>query len=430
MDWQSRVRWVSAAEAVSCVESGQRVFAQGASATPHVLLDALVARGPELSDVEIVHLHTNGAAPHIDPEQAGHFFHRAFFIGANARQAISEGRASYVPIFLSDMPRLFSSGRTPVDVTMLHVSPPDQHGYCSMGTSVDVALSAAQNSKIRIAQVNPRMPRTLGDGFIHMRDIDYPVKVDVPLPERVPPPPGETELSIGRNVAELVQDGAVLQLGIGGLPNAVLAALGDREDLGVHTEVVSDGILDLVRRGVITGARKTLNRGKIVAAFLDGTRALYDFVDNNPMVEMRPADYTNAAHVIMGLDNMTAINSCIEIDLTGQVCAESIGSRMFSGVGGQMDFLRGAAMAKGGRPIIAMTSTAKRGALSRIVPTLTTGAGVTTTRAHVHYVVTEFGTVNLHGLDLAERSQALISVAHPSFRASLTQAARELVLMP
>ncbi|MGZ4617781.1 MAG: acetyl-CoA hydrolase/transferase family protein [Frankiaceae bacterium] len=429
MDWQSRVRWVSAAEAVGCVESGQRVFVQGASATPHVLIDALVARGPELSDVEIVQMHTNGPAPHTEPEQAGHFFHRAFFVGPNTRDAISEGRASYVPIFLSDMPRLFSSGRTPVDVTMLHVSPPDQHGYCSMGTSVDVALAAAQHSKIRIAQVNPQMPRTLGDGFIHIRDIDYAVRVDVPLPEKVPPPPGETELAIGRNVAELVCDGAVLQLGIGGIPNAVLAALGDRKDLGVHTEVVSDGILDLVRRGVLTGARKTLNRGKIVTAFLDGTRALYDFVDNNPMVEMRPADYTNAAHVIMRLDNMTAINSCLEIDLTGQVCAESIGTRMFSGVGGQMDFLRGAAMAEGGRPIIATTSTAKHGALSRIVPTLTLGAGVTTTRAHVHYVVTEFGTVNLHGLDLAERAQALISVAHPSFREPLTLAARELALL-
>jgi len=427
--------WSTAEEAVLAVQSGNRVFIHGASAFPQTLVNALAERGRPgavhpLDNVEIVHLHTNGDAPYVREELAHAFHHRALFVGSNTRQAVDSGHASYVPIFLSDVPSLMRSGRFPIDVAILHLSPPDEHGFCSLGTSVDCTLAAAQVARIRIAQINPHMPRTLGDSFIHISRLDHMVPVDDQLPSLTPSPPDPVQRAIGRNLAELIPDGATLQLGIGGIPDAVLTCLTDHMDLGIHSEVISDGVLDLVDRGVITGARKSVNPGKIVVAFLNGSRRLYDFADDNPMVEMRPVDYTNDTRVILRLDNMMAINSAIEIDLTGQVCAESVGNKIYSGVGGQMDFLRGAALSKGGKPIIALPATARGTTVSRIVPTLQPGAGVTTSRAHVHYVATEYGVVNLHGLDLAERAQALISLAHPAFRDDLSRAARDLHLLP
>lgn len=426
--------WSTADEAVRAIKSGFRVYVHAASAFPQTLIDALVRRADAenedgLRNVEIVHLHTNGEAPYLRPEYAGIFHHRAIFVGPNAREAVDSGRATYVPIFLSDVPQLFCSGRLPLDAVLLNLSPPDEHGYCSLGTSVDVTLAAAEAAQIRIAQINPHMPRTLGDSFIHVSRLTHLVRVDDPLTEIRITPPDETSLAIGRHLASLIPDGATLQLGIGGIPDAVLVALHDRKDLGIHSEVISDGVVDLVERGVITGARKTVNRGKIVVAFLNGTRRLYDFADDNPMVEMRPVDYTNDTRVILRQDNMIAVNSALEIDLTGQVCAESIGSKIYSGVGGQMDFLRGAALSNGGKPVLALGSTAKSGTISRIVPTLKLGAGVTTSRAHVHYVATEYGVVNLHGLDLEERARALIGIAHPTYRGELEKAARELCLV-
>lgn len=419
-----------AEDAVRVIQSGQRVFVHGASAFPKTLVEALVGRAAELRDVEIVHLHTNGAAAYVNPRYSESFHHRALFVGPNVRDAVDAGRATYVPIFLSDVPKLVRSGRLSIDVAMLHLSPPDEHGFCSLGTSVDVALAAAAAARVRIAQINPRMPRTLGDSFIHISRLNHIVHVDEPLPEHISPPPNETQLAIGHHLAQLIPDGATLQLGIGGIPDAVLRALHDHRDLGIHSEVVSDGLLDLVERGVITGEKKTINRGKIVVAFLNGSRRLYNFANDNPMVEMRPVDYTNDTRVILQLNDMIAINSAIEIDLTGQVCAESIGSRIYSGVGGQMDFLRGAALSRGGKPIIALASTARDGSVSRIVPTLQPGAGVTTSRAHVHYVATEYGVANLHGLDLEERARALIALAAPAFRDTLERAAREMHLLP
>jgi 4-hydroxybutyrate CoA-transferase len=423
--------FVSADEAVLAIRSGQRIFVHGANAFPQVLINALTRRGEAdaddpLEQVELIHLHTNGSAPYVEERFAGRFHHRALFVGPNTREAVDTGRASYVPVFLSDVPDLFRSGRLPIDVALLHLSPPDEHGYCSLGTSVDCTLAAARAATIRIAQINPHMPRTLGDSFIHVGELTHMVQVYTPLPEHRSAPPTPVQLAIAQHVAELIPDGATLQLGIGGIPDAVLCALANRRDLGIHSEVVSDGILDLVQCGAITGARKTVNRGKIVVAFLNGTQRLYDFVHDNPMVEMRPVDYTNDTRVILRQDRMIAINSALEIDLTGQVCAESMGSKIYSGVGGQMDFLRGAALSNGGKPIIALASTAKKDTISRIVPILQPGAGITTSRAHVHYVATEYGVVNLHGLDLAERARALIGLAHPAFRDELEHAAREL----
>ncbi len=416
--------------AVRSVKSGDRVFVHGANAYPQALVDALTARAPELHDVEMVSLHTNGDASYTNPEYTGHFHHRALFVGPNVREAVACGRGTYVPIFLSDIPKLFRSGHMPLDVVLLHVSPPDEHGFCSLGTSVDCTLAAAQAASLRIAQINPNMPRTLGDSFIHIRDLDYTVEVDEPLPEFESGPPDDIQMAIGRLIADLTPDGATLQLGIGGIPNAVLSALARHKDLGIHSEVVSDGIVDLVECGVINGSKKKLNNGKIVVSFLNGTKRLYDFADNNPVVEMRQVDYTNNTLNILRLDNMIAINSAIEIDLTGQVCAESMGSKIYSGVGGQMDFMRGASLSQGGKPIIALAATAKHGSISRIVPQLQAGAGVTTTRAHMHYVVTEYGQVDLHGLDLEERARAMIGLAHPKFREDLERSARELSLLP
>ncbi len=439
--------WCDKETAVQIVESGNRVFVQGACATPTPLIEALVARGEELHNVELTHLHTYGPTTYTDERWRGHFSLRALFVGENIREAVNAGRASYAPVFLSDIPMLFAKdGVLPVDVAFIHVSPPDEHGYCSLGSSVDATRAAVDNAEHIVALVNPHMPRTHGDSFLHISKIDCAVHWDGPLYEVESRKPNETQMQIGRHVAGLIDDGATLQLGIGAIPDAVLRALYDRRDLGVHTEMFSDGILDLVERGVITGARKNIDREKIVTSFVVGSRTLLDFIDDNPAVEMRPNDYTNNSQIIRQFDHMVAINSAIQVDLTGQVCAESIGTRLYSGVGGQMDFMRGAALSRRGRPIIALPATAKapasdetdtsngmlapvNGEISRIVPILATGAAVTSSRAHVHYVVTEYGIAALHGRTLAERTHSLIEIAAPQFREGLERAAYDLHLI-
>ena len=420
------MRIVTAEEAVAGIQSGQQIFVHGGAATPSVLLEALVGRASELSDVGMIHFHTEGPAPHLAPEMAASFRHRALFIGANARTAVNDGRADYVPIFLSDVPELFSSGVLPLDAVLINVSPPDAHGYCSLGTSVDAALAAVQAARTVIAQLNPSMPRTLGDSSVHVDEMDLAIEVDQPPHEHAQPLIGDVERAIGEHVAELVPDGATLQMGIGSIPGAVGLALRGKRDLGVHTELFTDPVLDLVEAGAITGAAKEINRGKIVTAFLMGSQRLYDFVHDNPMIEMRPVDYTNDTSVIRRFRRMVAINSAISIDLTGQVSADSIGTRFYSGVGGQMDFMRGAALSKEGRAIIAMPSTAAGGTISRIAPVLAEGAGVVTSRAHVRTVVTEYGVAELFGRSVRERSTALIGIAHPDFRSDLAREARRL----
>jgi acyl-CoA hydrolase len=413
------MRIVTPAEAVAGIRSGDQVYLHCAAATPSVLLDALGARAPELEDVGMVHLHTEGPGPHLRPEMAEHFRHRALFIGPNARAAVNDGRADYVPVFLSDVPRLFHSGALPLDAVLVNATPPDAHGFCSLGTSVEAMHAAIAAARTVIVQFNRAMPRTLGESFIHVNDIDLAVEVDQPPYELHGTPIGEIERRIGEHVAELVPDGATLQLGIGAIPAAAAYHLRDRRDLGVHTEMFSDAVVDLVEAGAITGARKERNRGKIVTAFMMGSKRLYDFVNDNPMVEMRPVDFTNDTHVIRSFATMTAINSAIEVDLSGQVVADSIGDRLYSGVGGQMDFIRGAALAERGRAIIALPATAGDGSVSRIVSHLKPGAGVVTTRAHVRTVVTEFGVAELFGKSIRERVDALISIAHPDHRDQL-----------
>ncbi|HET9920796.1 MAG TPA: acetyl-CoA hydrolase/transferase C-terminal domain-containing protein [Ktedonobacteraceae bacterium] len=438
--------WCDITAAAEIVQSGNRVFVQGACATPTPLIEAIVARGEFLRDVEFTHLHTYGPVPYTDERWRGHFSLRALFVGENVREAANAGRASYTPVFLSDVPFLFApEGVLPIDVALIQVSPPDGHGYCSLGPSVDVTRAAVDSARHVIALVNPRVPRTHGDSFLPFSQIERAVQWEGPLYEVEPRKPNEIQMQIGRNVASLIEDGATLQLGIGAIPDAVLQALGDRRDLGVHSEMISDGLLDLAERGVVTGARKAVNRGKIVTSFVAGCRRLLDFIDDNPEIEMRPMNYTNNPDVIRQFEHMVAINSAIQVDLTGQVCAESIGTHLYSGVGGQVDFMRGAALSRRGRPIIALPATthlphhasSENGAMlepvdglvSRIVPVLDLGAAVTTTRAHVHYVVTEYGVAELHGLDLAERVRRLIAIAAPQFREGLEQAARQLHLL-
>jgi len=420
------MRIVSAEEAVSGIKSGQQIFMQGSAATPSVLLDALVARAPELQDVKVVHMHIEGPAPHLRPEMAGHFCHRALFMGANARRAVNEGRAEFIPVFLSEIPLLFERGVLPLDACLINVTPPDEHGFCSLGTAVDTVITAIRCGKTIIAQLNKSMPRTLGDSFVHVSKIDYGVEVDVPPYEHADPEIGDVERRIGQYVADLVQDEATIQMGIGAIPSAVGMHLHEKRDLGVHTEMFTDVLVDLVEAGVVTCERKDIDCGKIVVTFMMGTQKLYKFVHNNPMVEMRQVDYTNDTSVIRKLRRMTAINSAIEVDLTGQVCADSIGHRMYSGVGGQMDFVRGAALAEEGRPIIALPSTAAGGKVSRITIALKEGAGVTTTRSHVRYVVTEYGVADLFGQSFRERAKRLIAIAHPDFRDELTSYARKV----
>ena len=417
---------VTAAEAVAGIRSGQQLFVHGGAATPSVLLDALVARAHELRDVGIIHIHTEGPAPHLKPEVAESFRHRALFIGGNARTAVNEGRADYVPVFLSDIPELFMTGIQPLDAVLINVSPPDAHGYCSLGTSVDAALSAIQAADTVIAQINSRMPRTLGDSFVHVDQIDLGVEVGQPPHEHALREIGPVERRIADYVAELVPNRATIQMGIGSIPTAVALALRAKQDLGVHTELLTDPVIELVEAGAVTGAAKEVNRGKIVTAFLMGSQRLYDFVDDNPMIEMRPVDYTNDTSVIRRFRRMVAINSAISIDVTGQVSADSIGTRFYSGVGGQMDFMRGAALAPEGRAIIALPSQAGADRVSRIVPVLAPGAGVVTSRAHVRTVVTEFGVAELFGRSIRERVAALISIAHPDARDELAREAQVL----
>ena len=420
------MRIVDASEAVAAIRSGQQLFVHGGAATPSVLLQALVARAPELRDVGIVHIHIEGPAPHVAPEVADSFRHRALFIGPNTRDAVNVGRADYVPIFLSDIPELFTSRIVPLDAALINVSPPDAHGYCSLGTSVDAAQSAIRAAHTVIAQLNRSMPRTLGDSFVHVDQIDLAVEVDqAPHPHRIAPV-GDVERRIGEFVADLVPDEATIQMGIGSIPNAVATALRGKRDLGVHTELLTDPVIDLVEAGAVTGAAKEINRGKIVTAFLMGSQRLYDFVDDNPMIEMRPVDYTNDTAVIRRFRHMVAINSALSIDLTGQVSADSIGTRFYSGVGGQMDFMRGAALAEEGRAIIALPSMAAGGSISRIVPVLALGAGVVTSRAHVRTVVTEHGVAELFGRSIRERVAALVAIAHPDVRDELAHEARQL----
>jgi len=422
------LRIVTPAEAVAGIRSGQQVYVHCAAAAPSVLLDALVARASELRDVGMIHLHTEGPGPHLAPDMAAHFRHRALFVGPNARAAVNDGRAEYVPVFLSDVPNLFERGALPLDVILVNATPPDAHGFCSLGVSVEAMHAAIRSATTVIVQLNRAMPRTLGESFIRVSDIDLAIEVDVQPYEHVTGAIGPVEQQIGRYVAELVPDGATIQLGIGAIPAATALALGDHRDLGIHTEMFTDSVVDLVEAGVVTGARKERNRGKIVTAFVMGTRRLYDFVNDNPMVEMRSVDFTNDTHVIRSFGSMTAINSAIEVDFTGQVVADSIGSRIYSGVGGQMDFIRGAALAPNGRAIIALPSTAANGTVSRITPTLASGAGVVTTRAHVRTVVTEYGVAELFGRSLRERAAALIGVAHPEHRDRLRSEARALGL--
>ncbi|GAA4451119.1 acetyl-CoA hydrolase/transferase C-terminal domain-containing protein [Nibrella saemangeumensis] len=384
----------------------------------------MVARSEELKDVEIVHIHTEGILPYLDEKYQGVFRGNAFFIGSNMRKQVNQGLADYVPIFLSEIPLLFSKRILPIDVALIQVSPPDKHGYCSLGPSVDVSLSAIKSAKYVVAQINPNVPRTHGDGMIPVSAIHAAVEVNDPIYEVKVGTISDVERKIGQHVASLVEDGATLQLGIGGIPNAVLAELIHHKALGIHTEMFSDGVIDLVERGVITGENKRVLPYKVVSSFVMGSRRVYDFIHDNPAVTMKEASYTNDTAIIRRNPKVTAVNSAIEIDLTGQVCADTIGTFQYSGVGGQMDFVRGASLSEGGKPIIALPSVTKKGE-SKIVPFLKEGAGVTTTRAHVHYIVTEYGIANLYGQNLRQRAKSLISIAHPEHRESLERQAHD-----
>ena len=424
-DWQTKYddMVVTADEAVQHIRPGNRVFIGTGCAEPQELVRALVNRSSSLADVQIVHLLTLGEAPYAEKELAQHFSVNSFFIAENVRAVIQEGVGDYTPIFLSDIPRLFSSGQLPLDAALIHVSPPDDRGMCSLGISVDIVKSAAANAKFVIAQVNPQMPRTLGDSLIHVHNIDYLVPVDVPLIEVHWAEPTDVTRRIGEFVAGLVEDGSTVELGIGRVPHAVLESLRGKKDLGIHTEMFTDAIIDMVEAGVITGAVKSVDKGKIVASFCMGTRRLYDYIDNNPMFAFYPTEYVNDPFVISRQQKMVAVNVALQVDLTGQVCADSLGTRFFSGIGGQVDFNRGAARSDGGKAIIALPSTARDDSISRIVAFLTAGAGVVTTRGDVHYVVTEYGVAYLHGKNVQERALALISIAHPKFRAELLKEA-------
>ena len=414
--------YISAAEAVQAVRSGHRVFIHGSAATPVHLIEALQARHAELEDVELISITTLGNVNFSNPEYRNAFFFNSLFVSPNTRAVANSEAGDYVPVFLSQIPQLFKKAILPIDVALIQVSPPDAHGYCSLGTSVDVARAAVETAKYVIAQVNPRMPRTHGDGFLSAKKIDAFVWHDSELPEVDYSATGNEGIAqIGRNVATLIEDGATLQMGIGAIPDQVLTNLGNHKNLGIHTEMFSDGIIPLLEKGVITNSHKKLNVGRSVTGFLAGTRRLYDFVHDNPAVRVMDIAYVNDTSVIRQNPKVTAINSAIEIDLTGQVCADSIGTLQYSGIGGQMDFMRGASLSEGGKPIIALPSVTSKGA-SRIVPFLKEGAGVVTTRGHVHWVVTEHGLVNLFGQNLKQRAKALIEIAHPDHRSSLEQA--------
>jgi len=417
---------VTAEEAVKVIKSGDRIHLSSVAVTPHALINAMVERGRkgEVNDVKIQHIHTEGPAPYADPELEGIFQLESFFVGGNVRKVTQAGYADYIPVFLSETQKLIREGYLKVNVAMVQVSPPDRHGYVSLGTSVDATLAAIETADVVIAQVNKYVPRTWGDAQINMRDIDYFVEHDEPLFIHNNAPLSDIERAIGHNVAQLVEDGACLQMGIGGIPNAVLAELGNHKDLGVHTEMFSDGILPLVEKGVVNGKRKQIDKGLMVASFLMGSQDLYDFVDDNPQVAMMDVKHTNSVDIIRKNKKVTAINSALAVDITGQVCADSIGTTHYSGVGGQIDFIRGAGYSEGGKPIIAMPSVTGKG-ISKISPTLMEGSGVVTTRANMHWLVTEYGAVNLYGKTLQERAKLIISVAHPDHREMLEKAAFE-----
>lgn len=422
----SSITFVSAAEAVKVIKSGDRVHLSSVAVTPHCLIKPLVERGrnKELQDVKIQHIHIEGQVEYANPEFEGIFFAEQFFVGGNLRKQTQAGYADYIPVFLSETQKLIREGYLKVNVAMVLVSPPDKHGFISLGTSVDATLAAIQCADIVIAAINPNVPRTWGDSQLHISEIDIFVEDDTPLYAHPATALSEIDTQIGKNVAALVEDRACLQMGIGGIPNAVLAQLHNHKDLGVHTEMFADGILPLVEKGIITGKHKAIDRGKMVASFLMGTKALYDFVDDNPRVAMMDVSHTNNVSVIRKLDKVTAINSALAIDITGQVCADSIGTKHYSGVGGQIDFIRGAGHSKGGKPIIALPSVTAKG-VSKISPILIPGSGVVSTRANIHWVVTEFGAVNFYGKTMQERAKLIISIAHPEHRETLDKAAFE-----
>jgi 4-hydroxybutyrate CoA-transferase len=424
--YESRV--TTAEEAVKAIQSGDRIFLTGNCSVPQTLLHALVAHAPELEEVEICHALTIGSSDYVAPEMEGHLRVNALFIGPNVRKAVQEGRADFTPVLLSEFTSLFKEGRLPLDVAFVHLSPPDEHGFCSYGIETGTTKTPAEAAKIIIAEVNENMPRCLGDSFIHVSRLDYIVPVNYPLLEL---PMTEGELSdiharIGEYIAELIPDGATMQMGIGAIPDAVLNFLHGKRDLGIHTELFSDSVIEMVESGVITNARKTLHPGKISAGFMLGTKRLYEWVHDNPLIELHRSEYINDPFVIAQNYRQVAINSAIEVDLTGQVCADSIGPKLYSGVGGQLDFIYGASRSEGGVPIIALPATAKGGTLSRIVSMLKQGAGVVTSRYHVHYVVTEYGVAYLYGKTIRQRAKALIDIAAPQFREELTRAAKEL----
>jgi len=431
MNWfdEYKKKKCSIEEAVSVVKSNDRIYISGNAATPMTLTQALAMRKDELQNVEVTHVLLFGDDPLSKPGMEGHFRHNSLFVGPGDRAAVNEGRADYIPVFLYEIPDLFYSGLLPIDVAFLHLSPPDEHGFMSFGVECLASKTAAETAKIVIAQVNEKMPRTLGDSFIHISRVHKIVEVNIDLPELEPVPFTEVEKKIGQNIADLVEDGSTLQLGIGGIPNAALKAMFNKRDLGVHTEMVSDSIMEAIEAGVITGAKKTLHPYKVIATFYLGSRRLYEFIDNNPIFETHPTNYTNHPTVVARNDKMIAINSAIEVDITGQGCSDSIGTKIYSGFGGQVDFIRGAAQSKGGKPIIALPSTAKNDTVSKIVPTLQVGAGVVTTRADVHYVVTEYGVAYLHGKNLRQRAEALINIAHPKFRPWLEEEAKKRKLL-
>ncbi|WP_296380811.1 acetyl-CoA hydrolase/transferase C-terminal domain-containing protein [Winogradskyella sp.] len=417
---------VSADEALKIVKSNDKIYLQAAAAVPNVLIRALTNRHEELRNVEICQLHTEGEAPYANPDLAESFHVNSFFIGKNVRHTLHAGNGSYTPVFLSEVPLLFKRNIVDLNVALIHVSVPDKHGYCSLGVSVEATLAAIDNADYVIAQVNKQMPRTFGDGIIHVTEINAFVECDEPLPAHPVTAPTDVETKIGDYVANLIEDRSTLQMGIGNIPNAVLSRLHNHKDLGLHTEMFSDGVIDLILKDVINGNYKGVNPGRALATFLMGSQRLYDYVNDNPFVEMRTSDYVNDVSVIKQNPRMVAINSAVEVDVTGQVCADSIGSKMYSGVGGQMDFIRGASLSEGGKAIIALPSVTKRG-ISRIVPSLKLGAGVVTTRAHVHYVVTEFGVANLYGKTIKERVRSLVNIAHPDHRESIDKAYFEMV---
>ncbi len=419
-------QYTTAEEAVKIITSNSRVYVQAAAAAPEVLVKALAARAGELRNVEICHLHTEGTAPYANPALSYAFHVNSFFIGKNVRHTLAAGNGSYTPVFLSELPNLFRKKAIVLDTVLIHVSPPDIHGYCSLGVSVEATPAAIAQARTVIAQVNPQMPRTFGDGIIHVSDIDYMVEVNTPVFGHAPDQVSATEQQIGRNIASLIEDRSTLQMGIGSIPNAALANLTNHKDLGLHTEMFSDGVIDLIDKGVINCRYKGVGKGRALATFLIGSQRLYDFVHDNPFVEMRESSYVNDTAVIRRNPNMVAINSAIEVDLTGQVCADSIGARMYSGVGGQMDFIRGASLSQGGKAIIALPSVTKNGE-SRIVPFLKQGAGVVTTRSHTQYIITEYGIADLYGKTLRQRAKALVNIAHPDHRERIERQYAELL---